>query len=61
MEKRKYTNIKHLEPKIIAMREEGLTRQQIADVLGLDKQQIKNWIFRYNRRQKDISNEGRSK
>ena len=33
------------------MREEGRTRQEIADRLGLEKEQIKNWINRYNREQ----------
>ena len=51
MEKRKWTNIKAVEPEIIKMREEGRTRQEIADKLGLEKVQIKNWISRYNREQ----------
>ena len=50
MSKRKYTHIKELEAQIIAMREAGMTRQAIADELGLEKGQIKNWIARYNRR-----------
>ena len=50
MQKRNYTNIKRHESEIIAMREKGMTRQQIADALSLTKQQIKNWIFRYNKR-----------
>ena len=37
---------------IIQMREAGKSRQEIADTLGLTKVQIKNWINRYNRRQK---------
>ena len=37
------------EPEIIRLRAEGLTRQEIADELGLDKIQIKNWINRYNK------------
>jgi transposase len=50
---RKWTNIKSLEPVIIQMRKEGRTRQEIADALGLDKVQVKNWISRFNRCQKD--------
>ena len=50
MSKRKYTNIKEVELQIIAMREAGMTRQEIADELGLEKEQIKNWVSRYNRR-----------
>lgn len=47
--KRQYTHIKIMEPEIIAMREQGKTRQEIADALGLTKKQIKNWVCRHNR------------
>ena len=50
MSKRKYTHMKNLETQILAMREDGMTRQEIADELGLEKEQIKNWVSRYNRR-----------
>lgn len=50
MSKRKYTHVKELESIIISLREAGLTRQEIADELGLTKVQIKGWINRYNRR-----------
>ena len=36
---------------ILALREAGATRQEIASQLGLSKVQIKNWINRYNRKQ----------
>jgi len=48
---RKWTDIKSVEPIIMQMRKEGRTRREIADTLGLEKVQIKNWINRYNRRQ----------
>ena len=51
MSKRKWTRIEVYETEIIRLREAGLTRQEIADELGLDKIQIKNWINRYNKRQ----------
>ena len=50
MSRRKYTHIKEIEEQIITMREAGMTRQEIADELGLEKAQIKNWVARYNRR-----------
>ena len=50
MSKRKYTHIKAVEPQIISMRKAGMTRQEIADKLGLSKEQIKDWVKRYNRR-----------
>ena len=49
MSKKKYTHIKVLESQIITMREAGMSRQEIADELGLEKIQIKNWVNRYNR------------
>ena len=50
MSKRKYTHMKDMEAQILALREAGMTRQEIADELGLEKEQIKNWVSRYNRR-----------
>lgn len=54
MKKRKWTNIKVYEKEIIRMREAGNTRQEIADALGLEKKQIKNWINRYNQTQAQL-------
>ena len=51
MDKRKWTNIKAIEPELISMRQAGKTRQESADHFGLEKGQIKNWINRYNREQ----------
>ena len=50
MSKRKYAHIKRMEEQVIAMRESGMTRQEIADELGLDKIQVKNCVYRYNHR-----------
>ena len=54
MSKRKYTHIKAIETQIVCMREAGMTRQEIADELGLEKEQIKNWVARYNRRKANL-------
>ena len=54
MSKRKYTHIKAIETQIISMREAGMTRQEIADELGLEKEQIKNWVTRNNRRKANL-------
>ena len=54
MGKRTYTHVKELENIIISMREAGMTRQEIADDLGLTKEQIKSWVNRYNHRNKKI-------
>ncbi len=55
MSKNKYTHLQALEGEILAMREMGLTRQEIAKRLGLSKVQIKNWINRYNRKQTKLA------
>ena len=55
MSKRKYAHMKELEKQVISMRESGMTRQEIADELGLDKIQIKNCIYRYNRRRTQLA------
>lgn len=47
---RKWTDIQSAETIILQLRNEGRTRQEIADTLGFEKVQIKNWINRYNRR-----------
>ena len=51
MGKRRYTRIKEYEPIIIAMREAGRTTREIADEIGVERQQIKWWVNRYNKRQ----------
>ena len=51
MGKRRYTRIKEYEPIIIAMREAGRTTREIADEIGVERQQIKGWVKRYNKRQ----------
>jgi transposase len=52
--KRKWTSIQTLETQLLKLREAGMTRQEIANELGLTKQQIKDWINRYNHRQKSL-------
>jgi len=50
MSRQEWTSIKEFEEKILTMRAEGKSRQEIANKLGLSKRQIKDWICRYNRR-----------
>ena len=50
MSKRNYTHFRELEPQIISMREEGMSRTQIAEELGLTWKQVDNWVARYNKR-----------
>ena len=53
---RKYTNMKVMEAQILKMREEGKTKREIAEHLGLNKEQVKNWINRYNQAQRRFEN-----
>ena len=48
---RKYTKIKELEPQILELRAAGKSRSEIAQILGLENVQVKNWINRYNKEQ----------
>ena len=56
MNKRKWTDISKYSEIIAEMRNSGSTRQEIADALGLEKIQIKNWINQQNRTQRKLSN-----
>ena len=40
---------------IAAMREEGRTRQEIADALRLDYEQVANWVKRNNRKKRNLA------
>ena len=55
MSKRKYTKIDKYAAVIATMREEGQTRQEIADALGLEYDQIANWIKRNNRKKRNLA------
>ena len=55
MSKRKFTHVERYESEILQMREEGKTRREIAEHLGMTKEQIKNWINRYNRKQRNLA------
>ena len=54
--KRKWTDIAKHEEQITKMRELGYTKREIAENLGLEKSQIKNWIARDNRRKRKAAN-----
>ena len=54
MSKRNYTHIKLIESEIISMREAGKSRREIAEQFGLEKDQIKWWVNRYNRKKKKL-------
>ncbi len=51
---RSYWHIQEYEKEILKLREEGLTLQQIANRLGFERVQLKNFINRYNKRQAKI-------
>ena len=53
---RKYTHMKLLEAQIQEMRQQGKTKREIAEHLGLSKEQVKNWISRHNQAQRRLKN-----
>ena len=55
MSKRKYTKMDKYATEIAAMRKDGRTRQEIADALGLDYDQVANWIKRNNRKKRNLA------
>ena len=55
MQKRKYVQVKLIEEQILLMRAEGMTNREIADHFGLNLKQIKNWVNRHNRMQKNLA------
>lgn len=52
---RSYRHIKEYEKEILALREKGLSRKEIADKLGMNLIQIKNFINRYNKQLKHLN------
>lgn len=55
MEKRKYVQMGRYEERIREMREEGRTTREIAEELGLERKQIRNWISRHNRKERELA------
>ncbi len=52
---RKYRHIQEYEEEIIRLRKEGLTRREICERFGFTIKQLKNFITRYNEKQRKIS------
>ena len=53
--KRKYALVQEMKGEILAMREAGTTRREIAGHLGLSKKKVKDWITRSDRRQAQLT------
>ena len=54
MSKKNYTHIKFLESEILAMKESGKTKREIAEHYGLKMEQVKELLKRYRRRERKI-------
>ena len=48
---RKYVKIDEHGKQILEMKAQGKTSREIAQMLGVDRECIRNWVFRYNRQQ----------
>lgn len=46
--------MKAIEQEIERMHKEGATSREIGEQFGLEKEQIHNWISRYNRKQRQL-------
>ena len=55
MQKRKYMQVKLIEDQIQLMQAEGMTNREIADHIGTNLKQVKNWVNRHNRTQKNLA------
>lgn len=53
MEKRKYTHIKEMLPKVLELEEEGYSHQMVAKELGYTREQIKELMKRYRAKQRN--------
>lgn len=52
---RSYRHIQQYEKEILGLREQGLTLRQIGDKLGFSVKQLKDFITRYNEKQRKIA------
>ncbi len=52
---RSYRHIKNYEKEILELKKQGLTKREIGYKLGFSKEQIHNFISRYNEKQRQIS------
>lgn len=49
---REYRHIKIFEKEILELKSKGLTQREIAEKLGFNKSQIKEFFHRYNKNQR---------
>ena len=52
---RNYRHIQQYEDEIMELREQGLSLRQIGDRLGFSVKQLKNFLNRYNKKQRKIA------
>ena len=52
---RKYVKIDVYGKEILELKREGKTNREIAQKLGVDRQCIRNWVFRFNRQQRKLA------
>ena len=55
MSKRRYTKIDKYGEQITKMQEQGYSRREIATALGLEFEQVKNWISRRNKKERNLA------
>lgn len=51
---RKYTKVDQYGEQILEMKANGKTSREIAETLGLERETVRNWVFRFNRQQRKL-------
>ena len=52
---RQYTNLEQYEETILQMKAKGCTRREIAEKVGITPDQVHQFLFRYNRKQRNMN------
>ena len=52
---REYRHIQQYEKEILELKNKGLTQREIAEQLGFNQSQVKEFLHRYNRKQRKIA------
>ena len=51
---RKYTKVDQYGEQILEMKANRKTSREIAETLGLERETVRNWVFRFNRQQRKL-------
>lgn len=52
---REYTKVEQYREQILKMKAEGKTHREIAESLGIERETVRNWVFRFNRQKRKLA------